>query len=85
MYVPNPYTDPTFAAQMALTFPFYAYSMLPAYAVLSANAIRAASLPAISAATAWNIAVLSVLAGQEVGGRPAGATAEQTRTRAAAG
>lgn len=71
MYAPNPYTDPTFAAQMALTFPAYAFAMLPAFAVMSANIARAASLPAISAATAWNIAVLSVLAGQEMGSHPA--------------
>lgn len=63
MYIPNPYMDPTFPVYMAMTFPLQSYVMLPALMAASTNMVRAASLPPVWAATAWNLAVLSVLAG----------------------
>jgi hypothetical protein len=63
MHIPNPYTDPTFAAQMAMAMPFPAYAMLPAYATMTAAIARASMLPPVLAATAWNLALLSAFTG----------------------
>lgn len=63
MYIPNPNTDPAFAAYMAAMLPFYSYLVFPAFVAASANVVRASMLAPICASTAWNIAMLNLLAG----------------------
>lgn len=63
MYVPNPHTDPAFAAYMAVMLPFHSYLMLPTFVAASANLVRASLLAPVCASTAWNIAMLNLLAG----------------------
>jgi hypothetical protein len=65
MYIPNPYTDPAYAAYMAFAFPFQPNLMLPTFVAASASLARASLLPTVCAATAWNMALLGVLAGNE--------------------
>jgi hypothetical protein len=65
MYIPNPYSDPAFAAYMAFAFPLQSYLMLPTFVAASTNLARASLLPTVCAATAWNVALLGVLAGTE--------------------
>jgi hypothetical protein len=64
MYIPNPYSDPAYAAYMACMFPYHPYFMLPNYAAATAGLARAALLVPVCAATAWNLTMLGLLAGE---------------------
>ena len=71
MYFPNPYSDPALATYMALAYPYQPYGLLPAYAAATAGFARAAMLVPVCAATAWNLALLGLLAGDASGlGKP---------------
>lgn len=63
MYISNPSTEAALAAYMAATLPFHSYLMFPAFVTASTNAVRASMLAPICASTAWNIAMLNLLAG----------------------
>ena len=64
MHIPNPYGDPALATYMALMFPYQPYPLLPSYAAAAAGFARAAMLVPVCAATAWNLAMLGLLAGE---------------------
>ena len=64
MYIPNPYNDPAFAAYMAFMYPYQPYLLLPTFAVAAASVARASLLVPTCAATAWNLAILGILAGE---------------------
>ena len=74
MYIPNPYNDPAFAAYMAFMYPYQPYLLLPTFAVAAASVARASLLVPTCAATAWNLAILGLLAGEGTApeGRPCG-------------
>jgi len=64
MYIPNPHTDPAFATYMAFMLPYQPYFLLPQFAAATAGLMRASLLAPVSAATAWNLTLLSLLAGE---------------------
>jgi hypothetical protein len=65
MYIPNPYSDAVLAAYMACMFPYQPFLLPPTYAAAAVGIARAALLVPVCAATAWNLTMLGLLAGEE--------------------